>query len=115
MPAGSDMESSPARLVITRRQERDIRQRQVFFTLDDQRLGDLVFGEEIVREIAPGRHTLKANNTMIWKTVTFEAAPGEEVRFSAVNYSGRGFWILMAFAGVAPMFLAIEREGPTVN
>ena len=99
-----------ARLVITRRQARDIRQRQVFIALDDQRIGDLVFGEEIVREIAPGPHTLKANNTMIWKTVKFEAAAGEEVRFSAVNFSGRGFWILMAFAGVAPLFLAIERE-----
>jgi hypothetical protein len=101
---------APGRLVITRREERDVRQRQVFLSIDDQPLGDLVFGEEISREIAPGPHTLKANNTMVWKTVRFEVQPGEVVRFSAVNYSGRGFWILMAFAGIAPMFLAIERQ-----
>ena len=101
---------SAGRLVVTRREERDVRQRQVFLSLDDQSLGDLVFGEEISREIAPGPHTLKANNTMVWKTVKFEVQAGEEVRFSAVNYSGRGFWILMAFAGIAPMFLAIERR-----
>lgn len=99
------------RLVITRREARDVRQRQVFVSLDDQPLGDLVFGEEISREITPGPHTLKANNTMIWKTVKFEAKAGDEVRFSAVNYSGRGFWMLMAFAGVAPLYLAIERQG----
>jgi hypothetical protein len=111
MRAGSEMATpSATRLVVTRREDRDIRQRQVFLSLDGQPLGDLLFGEEVSKEIAPGPHTLKANNTVVWKTVKFEAAPGEEVRFSAVNYSGRGFWMLIAFAGIAPMYLAIERQ-----
>lgn len=104
------MTSPTARIVVTRREPRDVRQRQVFLSIDDEPLGDLVFGEEISKEIAPGPHVLKANNTMVWKTVKFDARAGEAVRFSAVNYSGRGFWILMAFAGIAPMFLAIERS-----
>lgn len=102
--------SAPARLIVRRTSPRDAQQRQIFVSLDGERLGDLVYGETISREIAPGKHTLKANNTMIWKTVEFEATEGEEIRFNAVNYSGRGFWTLMLFAGVAPLYLEIARD-----
>jgi hypothetical protein len=102
--------SDSARLVITRADSRDAQHRQIFLSLDGERLGDLVFGESVTRDIAPGHHVLKANNTMIWKTVEFDAAAGEEVRFRAVNYSGRGFFTFMLFLGVSPLYLAIERE-----
>lgn len=104
------MTVSAARLTISRKSSRDAQQRQVFLSLDGAPLRDLLYGESITREIAPGRHVLKANNTMVWKTVEFAAAAGEEVRFSAINYSGKGFWVLTAFFGVAPLYLAIERE-----
>jgi hypothetical protein len=104
------MADASARVTVSRRSKRDAQQRQIFLSLDGERLGDLVFGEEVTRDIAPGHHVLKANNTMVWKTFEFDAVPGEDIRISAVNYSGKGFWTLMLFAGVAPMYLAIERE-----
>ncbi|MDR1989489.1 MAG: hypothetical protein LBQ09_04580 [Acidobacteriaceae bacterium] len=101
---------APARLTISRTSERDAQQRQIFVTLDGKEMGDLVFGETLSREISPGPHTLKANNTMVWKTVKFDAAPGEEIRFTATNYSGKGFLTFMLFVGVAPLYLSLERD-----
>jgi hypothetical protein len=100
----------PARFTISRNDARDAQHRQIFVTLDGERVGDLVYGESLTRDLAPGHHVLKANNTMIWKTVKFDAAPGEDIRFRAVNYSGRGFFTFMLFLGVSPLYLAIERE-----
>ena len=41
----------------------------------------------------------------------FDVAPGEEARFSVVNYKGGGFGALMAVIGVALLYLNVEREG----
>lgn len=101
--------TAPARLHVTRQSERDARQRQVYVSLDGQQIGYLMFGDEVSRELAPGRHTLRANNTLVWKTVAFEVQPGETVRFSVVNYSGRGFALALAVIGVSVLFLDVER------
>jgi hypothetical protein len=42
--------------------------------------------------------------------VEFDAAPGEEIRFTATNYSGKGFLTFMLFVGVAPLYLSLERD-----
>ncbi len=98
---------------MTRNSERDARQRQVYVSLDGEQIGYMMFGDRVSRPLSPGRHTLKANNTLVWKTLEFDAAPGEDVRFSVVNYTGRGFVALLAILGVSVLFLSIEREpGP---
>lgn len=99
----------PARLVVTRRAADDVKMRQVFVSLDGTSIADLVYGEQVVREIKAGTHTLRVHNTLFWKTIEFTAQPGEEVRYSAVNYSGRGFMNLALIFGVAPLFLRVER------
>lgn len=101
----------PARLVLTRNKDEDVKQRQIFASLDGVSMGDMIFGESLSRQIAPGPHTLRVHNTLFWKTLEFEAAPGEEVRYSTVNYSGRGYRLLALIIGVAPLFLRVEREG----
>lgn len=98
-----------ARLLITRTSERDVRQRQIFASLDGTALGDLVFGRQIATEIASGPHSLRVHNTLFWKTLDFEAAPGETVHFQTVNYAGKGFLNFVLIIGVAPLFLAVER------
>ena len=98
-----------ARLLITRTSERDVRQRQIFASLDGTALGDLVFGQQIAKEMAPGPHYLRVHNTLFWKNIDFEAAPGETVTFQTVNYSGKGFLSFVMIIGVAPLFLAVER------
>jgi hypothetical protein len=100
---------TPARLLITRASERDVRSRQIFVSLDGVKLGDVLFGEKIDRSIPPGPHFLRVHNTLFWKTVRFDAAPGEVVHFETVNYAKRGFLSLVLIIGVAPLFLAVER------
>jgi hypothetical protein len=104
------MATEPARLTITRTSDRDARERQVYASLDDAQIAYLMFGEQVTRDIAPGRHVLKVNNTLVWKTVAFDIAPGEHVRFSVANYQGRGFATLLAVFGVGLLFLSIDRE-----
>ena len=84
-------DSTPARLLITRNSERDAKQRQIFVSLDGERVGDIVFGESLKRDIAPGRHFVRIHNTLFWKTIDFEAAPGETIHFNTVNRTGKGF------------------------
>ena len=98
-----------ARLLITRTSERDVRQRQIFASLDGTALGDLVFGQQIAKEIDSGAHYMRVHNTLFWKTIDFEAAPGETVHFQTVNYAGKGFLSFVMIIGVAPLFLAVER------
>lgn len=108
-PASGEAAPPQARLLITRRRDEDVRYRQIFVALDGTSLGDLLFGGELRRAIAPGHHVLRVHNTLFWKTVEFDAAPGEEVHFSMVNYAGRGFLNLALIIGVAPLFLKVER------
>ena len=101
--------AEPARLVILRTSERDIRNRQIFASLDGVSLGDLVFDTRIEKQIAPGPHLLRIHNTLFWKTIEFDAAPGEVITYQTINYAGRGFLNLVLIIGVAPLFLAVER------
>ena len=98
-----------ARLLITRSSERDVKNRQIFVSLDTISIGDILFGEKLDRPLAPGRHRIRVHNTLFWKTIDFEAAPGETVHFETVNYSGKGFLHFVLIIGVAPLFLAVER------
>jgi hypothetical protein len=101
---------SPARLLITRTTDRDVKNRQIFASLDGKGIGDILFKEQISREIEPGPHRLRIHNTLFWKTIDFEAAPGELIHYETVNYAGRGFLGFALIIGVAPLFLAVERQ-----
>lgn len=113
-PAG-DAGPTTARLLITRTSARDVQNRQIFASLDGDRIGDLLFSETLDREIAPGPHHLRVHNTLFWKNLHFDAVPGETVHFEVVNYAGRGFLNLVLFIGAAPLFLAVERKTGTRN
>jgi len=102
-------DATPAHLLITRNSTRDAQKRQVFVSLDGQPIGDMVYGESLTRAIAPGRHFIRVHNTLFWKTIDFDAAPGETVHFNTSNYTGKGFLHLVLILGVAPMFLTVER------
>jgi hypothetical protein len=108
-PAGDDNPTT-ATLLVTRSSTRDVQNRQIFVSLDGHRIGDLLFNEKINRPIAPGPHRMRVHNTLFWKNLHFEAAPGETVHFEVVNYAGRGFLNLVLFIGAAPLFLAVERK-----
>jgi len=101
----------PASITIARKDAADFQQRQLVITLDGERLGDLFFGDTISRDIAPGPHSLRVSNTLVWKTVTFDVKPGEQVRFEAINRPGRLTYPMLVIFGAGPLYVTVRRVG----
>jgi len=87
----------------------DVKQRQLIVTLDGTRLGELMFGETLTHEMLPGPHRLRISNTLFWKTIAFEAKPGAQVRFEAVNRAGKLTYPLMVVLGAGPLYLTVRK------
>lgn len=102
--------SEAARVTISRTLATDVGQRQVYVSLDGERIATLLFGESVTREIAPGPHKVTLYNTLVWKTVRFETEPGAHVEFVFANRPGRFTLGFLALMGVAPLFLSVERR-----
>jgi hypothetical protein len=77
--------------------------------LDGERLGVLMPGQSATGDVEPGRHRLKAFNTLLRKSIEVELGAGEEVRMVASNRAGFGT-MLFAMLGVGPLYVALERE-----
>jgi hypothetical protein len=103
-----------ARLTIHRTAEWDEQTRQILCSIDGAYAGQLLFGQTMTREIPAGSHRLKANNTLVWKTVPFEAAPGEHVHFTVWNEQMGGFFarLLFVFVGAAALKLGVSPGPP---
>lgn len=93
---------TPARLVVTREAPDDVGERQILLSLDSEHWTTLLFGRSATREVPPGRHRLKADNTLFRKTVEFDLAPGEEARFVVANRKGPGSGLFLLIG--APLF-----------
>jgi hypothetical protein len=102
-------EPAPARVTITRKDVDDVRDRQIVVSIDGERLGTLLFGQEASREIAPGPHRVKAHNTLFWKNLDVDLQPGEHARFVVANRAGSGTLSLLGILGVGPLYLMFER------
>ena len=104
---------APARITVSRRDRRDIRDRQIVLSLDGEPLATLLFGETVTREVAPGPHRVRAHNTLFWKTREVTLAGGEHARFVVVNRAGTGTFSMLGLLGAGPLYLTFEREeGP---
>jgi hypothetical protein len=101
-------EPRPTRLTIHRTSEQDCRDRQVYFSLDGQRVAELLYGQTFTCDIAPGIHRLRANNTLVWKTVEFLAPAGGHVHLTCINYAPKGMFYVLALFGVAPLLVALK-------
>jgi hypothetical protein len=78
------------RITVSRTRADDVQDRQVLLYLDGQRWTSLMFGQSATREINPGHHALKADNTLFRKTAEFEVGPGSDLRFSVSSRRGPG-------------------------
>jgi hypothetical protein len=103
----------PTLLTIHRTSPEDVKTRQVILSLDGKKIGTLMYGHSLTREIPPGRHALRANNTLVWRTVQFEAEPGAEVHYRCVNRAPRSLYFMLFIFGVAPLYVTLERGAPT--
>jgi hypothetical protein len=100
----------PSMLTVRRTARQDVQDRQVYLSVDGEEWATLMYGKSVSREIAPGRHVLKANNTLVRRSVTFDAAPGEHVRFQCVNKAHWTAMVFMAFLGAAVLTVTLTRE-----
>ncbi len=69
----------------------------------------MLHGQRLTKEIPPGRHTLRANNTLVWRTVAFDAEPGTTVRYTCVNRAPASLYFMLFLFGVAPLYVTLER------
>ena len=99
-----------ARVTIARTEPNDVRDRQIVLSMDGEPLGTLLFGQQMTRDVAPGRHRLKAHNTLFWKNIEVDLQPGEHVRFTVINRAGTGTLSLLGVLGVGPLYLTFERR-----
>ena len=100
----------PSMLTVRRTASQDVQDRQVYLSLDGEEWATLHYGREVTREIAPGRHTLKANNTLVRKSVVFDARPGEHIRYQCINKAHWTAMMFMAFLGAAFLTVTLVRE-----
>src|SRR4051812_21949885 len=106
------MDAAPARITVRRNAPSDAGQRQVILSMDGKPLFTLLHGQWATREIAPGPHTLKANNTLVSKTIDFSIEPGAHAEFLTANVAGRWAFSALALLGVGPMGLLLEKKDP---
>jgi hypothetical protein len=99
----------PSSVTIVRTHASDFGQRQLVISLDGERLGDLLFGDSISQEVAPGSHVLRVSNTLVWKTVSFDVKPGEQVRFEAINRAGKLTYPMLVILGAGPLYVTVRR------
>jgi hypothetical protein len=106
--------SRTAAVTVRRQSTDDVGYREIFVDLDGESLGILKHGDVITRETTPGRHRLRAHNTLFRKSLDFTLAVGEHATFMAINKAGWGtysvwaFWI--GFLGAGPFYLTLERQ-----
>ena len=99
-----------ARLVIVRDHPLDVQDRPVYLWVDGEKWDQVLrFGRTFTRDIAPGRHKVKAHNTLFGHTVEFDAAPGEEIRYRCENGLTGGGMVMVLMLGVAYLRVRLTR------
>ena len=104
-----------ARITIHRDSPEDAGFREIFVSLDGKQLAMLRHGESVTTEVTPGRHRLRAHNTLFWKTHELVLKPGEHARFTAINRAGWATLGLLFFLGAMPIYLTFERDRAPVT
>ena len=100
----------PTGITITRTSEEDWKTRQIVVAIDGKQVADMLWGDSMMFELAPGPHTLRVHNTLVWKTVQFTLAPGEQIFFEAINHaSASSFFCLGLLIGIAPLWVTLRR------
>jgi hypothetical protein len=109
-PAASDAPAdvAPATLVITRDTPDDVQDRWVRIVIDDGPEEILRYGHVLTRQLPPGRHTVKAHNTLSADKLEFAAAPGQTVRVRCFNTVAKGGILMLMATGFA--FISVRLE-----
>jgi hypothetical protein len=96
-------------VTVTRTAEDDFKSRQINVSLDGVHIETLLWGDSVSKDIEPGPHRIRFNNTFVWKTVHFTVQPGQQVFFEVINRPGLGTIPMMLVLGVGPLYLTVRR------
>ena len=101
-----------SRVTVRRQVTDDIGIREIYVSLDDERIAVLVRpGQEVSKEVQPGAHRLRVHNTLFWRTVDFTVTVGEHASFVATNRKGFGTFSVFAYLlGANIIYLTLQRE-----
>jgi len=96
--------------VIVRDHPQDIQDRPVYLWIDGEKLErPLKYRMTVERQLPPGRHTVKAHNTLFGDTVEFDAQPGETIRYRCENGLTPGGMVMVLMMGVAYLKVRLRR------
>ena len=98
-----------AQLTISRNGAADFQDRQVYLFVDDEPWGKVRYGKAVTREITPGRHRVRAFNTLFSHTIEVNALPGEHVRLHCTNGMPTAGWLMMIFLHVTALRPRLEQ------
>ena len=104
------MENGRARITISRTSPEDVRVRQIYISVDGRTVTELLYGQSFTTEIEAGSHRLRANNTLVWKTITCALQTGEHAHFRVVNRPGFGTYLMLGLLGTGPIYLRFARD-----
>lgn len=104
----SPPDTPSGKITVKRTSPNDVQNRQIYVTLDGAPLATLLFGRAATRPLAPGPHTLVADNTWKKRRLEFTAAPGDHLHFQVVSSPGKGYNFLVGLFGAAPIEISIE-------
>lgn len=102
-------EINNAQLTISRNGASDFQDRQVYLFVDDEPWGKVRYGHAVSREIAPGKHRVRAFNTLFSHTIEVDALPGEHVRLHCTNGMPTVGFLMMIFLHVTALRPRLER------
>jgi hypothetical protein len=100
-----------AKITVRRQSKDDLGIRDIYVSIDDQRVAVLAAGDEVSKEVVPGPHRVRVHNTLFRRTLDLTVAVGEHVSFMAANRRGFGTYsILSLLLGSDIVYLTLERE-----
>ena len=106
------MDERGARITISRRDPKDVRDRQIVVSLDGEPFATLLFGNEASRDVAPGNTGCARTIRSSGRRSRSRWQPGEHAHFTVVNRAGMGTFSLLGLLGVGPLYLTFERQPP---
>lgn len=99
-------------LTVSRHDPDDVQDRQIYLFVDGQPWGNIRYGQSVTRPVSPGRHQVRAFNTLFSKTLDVQVRPAEHVRMRCANGFPEAGWLLFVFLHVTYLLVRLEVEPP---
>jgi hypothetical protein len=111
-PAGADTGAHLASVTVSRNAPNDVGVREIYLSVDGERIATLKYGEETTCQLSPGPHRIRADNTLFRKTLDIMLQADEHAQFIAINRAGFGSFEVLLFLAATPLYLTFERISP---